>query len=394
MTGFPAFTLGLSGIVLLFAVLQTLFLTMMLLAAPGNRSQANRILCAVLLMVALALGEFALIECGITERYPHLFGMSIPAWFLLAPLYQLYTRALLKQTLRLRDFRHLLPGAAGIALAGSFLALPASEKLNLLHQMTGTGFEAFPLLAIVLVSLNAFQSIAYFCRAYFALERFELKSKSESAGNSIAAASWLKQLTMGFCVFVVVSYLAAAELFLMYPWRESLLSPGALGFAMAAFVFWVAWQMFRNPDLFALCATADTTPRTRYAKTQLTAETLQRYEDKLLLHMHRQQSYLDGELRLSDLAESLEMQPHHLSQVINLSRGQSFFEFVNTYRVAHARAMLEDPTEQRNVLEVALASGFNSKASFNRAFAKATGMTPSACRKRASAARETAHPVR
>ena len=56
--------------------------------------------------------------------------------------------------------------------------------------------------------------------------------------------------------------------------------------------------------------------------------------------------------------------------------GQSFFEFVNTVRVHEAaRLLCEEP--DRNILDIAMTVGFNSKSTFNLAFKRATGMTPS-----------------
>ena len=57
----------------------------------------------------------------------------------------------------------------------------------------------------------------------------------------------------------------------------------------------------------------------------------------------------------------------------------SFYEFINTHRVEKVKELLkEGRAEQLSILGVAEESGFNSKASFNRIFKKATGLTPSA----------------
>jgi AraC-like DNA-binding protein len=59
----------------------------------------------------------------------------------------------------------------------------------------------------------------------------------------------------------------------------------------------------------------------------------------------------------------------------------NFCDFVNRYRVNEFKrlAVLPD-SEKFNLLGLALDSGFNSKATFNSSFRKATGMTPSAWR--------------
>jgi len=64
--------------------------------------------------------------------------------------------------------------------------------------------------------------------------------------------------------------------------------------------------------------------------------------------------------------------------VINSQSGYNFFEFVNKYRVVMViDKMSGQELRTSTLLGLALDSGFNSKASFNRAFKKFTGRTPS-----------------
>jgi AraC-like DNA-binding protein len=68
--------------------------------------------------------------------------------------------------------------------------------------------------------------------------------------------------------------------------------------------------------------------------------------------------------------------------VINQGLNQSFFEFINRYRIEDAKAALIDPKYKNcTILAVAYDAGFNSKTSFNNAFKKYQGMTPSAFKK-------------
>ena len=98
--------------------------------------------------------------------------------------------------------------------------------------------------------------------------------------------------------------------------------------------------------------------------------------------MQEQKPYLDNELRLSHLADQLNTSPHHLSQVINEQLNQSFSDFINAYRVETAKQMLGDPREKQTyIINIAYASGFNNKTSFNKAFKEQTGMSPSQFRK-------------
>lgn len=94
------------------------------------------------------------------------------------------------------------------------------------------------------------------------------------------------------------------------------------------------------------------------------------------------QLYLDPELTLPGLAEQLGLPPRRLSSLVNRGHGSNFSSWINRYRVDEAARRLSDPTaEGENVLEVLYASGFNSKSSFNAAFKRLKGTTPSEFRR-------------
>jgi AraC-like DNA-binding protein len=66
--------------------------------------------------------------------------------------------------------------------------------------------------------------------------------------------------------------------------------------------------------------------------------------------------------------------------------GQTFSDFVNSYRVEAAKRKLLDPAFRHlSVLGIAEEVGFNSKSSFNSVFKKHTNMTPSRFRNRTTA---------
>ncbi len=93
--------------------------------------------------------------------------------------------------------------------------------------------------------------------------------------------------------------------------------------------------------------------------------------------MESQKPYLDAELTLADLAWQLQIAPPVLSQVINAGFGKNFNDFVNEYRVEEFKRAVQRPANAHlSLLGVALDCGFNSKATFNRAFKKRTGISP------------------
>ncbi|KAB2844021.1 MAG: AraC family transcriptional regulator, partial [Melioribacteraceae bacterium] len=80
---------------------------------------------------------------------------------------------------------------------------------------------------------------------------------------------------------------------------------------------------------------------------------------------------------IRELAENLNIHPNHLSQIINEKLGQNFFDFINSYRIKEAEKLLLK-NGKKTILEIAFEVGFNSKSTFNAAFKKHTGVTPTA----------------
>lgn len=98
-------------------------------------------------------------------------------------------------------------------------------------------------------------------------------------------------------------------------------------------------------------------------------------------YMESARPWLKIDLTLSQLAASINVNPHHLSQIINSEFGKSFACYINEYRVNAACRLLSD-ANNRTVLDIAMDSGFSSKSSFNALFKKHTGLTPSEYRKK------------
>jgi AraC-like DNA-binding protein len=92
--------------------------------------------------------------------------------------------------------------------------------------------------------------------------------------------------------------------------------------------------------------------------------------------------FLDSKLTLHQLAKMTETNEKYLSAFLNESYKQNFFSYINDHRIAHAKELLLDPGNEHFTLEtIGNMSGFHSKSSFNSAFKKSTGLTPSEFKK-------------
>lgn len=101
------------------------------------------------------------------------------------------------------------------------------------------------------------------------------------------------------------------------------------------------------------------------------------WETKFKQLIEQQHPHLNPELSLSELARLMGTHPQTVSRMINIGFGQNFNDCINALRVREVQAKIKAGEHQRHTLiSLALDCGFNSKATFNRAFKKHTSLTP------------------
>ncbi|HPA38518.1 MAG TPA: helix-turn-helix domain-containing protein [Phenylobacterium sp.] len=105
---------------------------------------------------------------------------------------------------------------------------------------------------------------------------------------------------------------------------------------------------------------------------------------KALDHAMRiDRAYRQDGLTIGVLATQLSLTEHRLRRLINQDLGwRNFNAFLNSWRIAEAKAALADPTQAEvPILTIALDAGFASLGPFNRAFKADTGLTPTEYRR-------------
>ena len=109
-------------------------------------------------------------------------------------------------------------------------------------------------------------------------------------------------------------------------------------------------------------------------------------EDSLLLNewkpkieslLKNDKLFEDAELSLTQIAKQLKTNPSVISKVINQGFQMNFNDLINFYRVEAVKEKLNAGEQKtQTLLGIAFDCGFNSKATFNRAFKKFTLVSP------------------
>jgi len=116
----------------------------------------------------------------------------------------------------------------------------------------------------------------------------------------------------------------------------------------------------------------------KYGKNQLSGQERESYLKMLLEYIETERPYLNPDITIKDLSSGTGISSHTISQILNTGLNQNFYDFINSYRILEScRLLTEQAEESKTITEILFESGFNSKSTFNTAFKKHTGMTPS-----------------
>ncbi|MBD3640914.1 MAG: helix-turn-helix transcriptional regulator [Marinobacter sp.] len=371
--------LTLPQLVLFGVIAQFLFLALLCVVTKGSRPLPRLLLAAMLTGMAGTLLEVFLHTTGFALRYPDtafagtILGMLQPgAIFLYA------------QSVMYRDFRlgpghlaHLLPvlGAAAVFIFGYYV-LPSEAQVHVLSDSRYPGVMNSVILAIALHGIM----LGYLAATLRKISRFgvELREVFSDLGNK--ELGWLRNLLLAYATAWALSlvYCLLAHVLRVTGSHEWLTI--ATTVVSVAVLLPMSVLAFRQPALFAglrpTLARADAGPKSRTADQSTEPPT------KQILHlMEQQQPYLHSNLTVDRLARLAGLPPRELSQFLNQQMGRNFYEFVNGYRIQHARLRLADPAETATITDIMYESGFNSKSVFNTLFRETTGKTPSQYRR-------------
>lgn len=322
--------------------------------------------------------------------------ISIPAFLLLAPALWFYVRGLTSETrqaLTRKDTKHFIPFILG-AIACSFLLFSPSTIRN---QIIGDGegpdtawIIAITLMIIFVMFMWAGQVIVYIIALLRRISIYRKRLKDVFASTQGRELSWIIWMVV---LLVATIFIILPDLFIGFPDPISFI-PSAFNVVLIWFLsIWGLRQMpgfilsgeteLPNAEQIKEEASASRLSLKKYEKSALTDEDTARIAKKIGAAMSVDRLYLDPNLSLRILAKSVSVPPNYVSQTLNGHIGETFFDYINRWRIEYAKPLLSDSDE--TVLNITYDAGFNSRSSFYKAFKKETGQTPTAYRTSARA---------
>lgn len=383
------------NIVILTAMLQGFLLALFLFVNKSGNTKANVFLALLVLLYSLDIGLETLYASPQIANYSYLIGLNDAFFFLYGPLLYLYAYFLTSlQAVSIRQiFVHFLPFIFIVIAYTPMLYLQSSEFKLVSEGILplSTIFEPDFFLTADIRSYvelaSGFHQLIYFALTLFLLKRHANTIKETFSAIDRINLNWLRNLTLATGVIVAV------DIFLYFAVKSEFMAFGnavlTISILCAGLIYGIGYLGLRQPMIFSQVSdlpfqveSVEAEKREKYYKSTLTDEQAEENLARLLELMETEKLYLEGELKLSDVAENLGVSSNNLSQIINEKLGKNFYDFVNEYRVETAKTLLVNPKKQHlTLLAIAFESGFNSKSSFNSVFKKQCGLTPTEYKK-------------
>ena len=305
------------------------------------------------------------------ENFIHLNFTYVIPLSLLGPIFFFYIRHVVtkKKISFLKDLVHFIPFFYMMFSYLPYYLLDSSSKLEVYMEKNIFDFISVHDYseAIIVIAMAAYAIICL--RKYTGLYQGQPDFKL-----------WLKAICFSFLgiVLSLVLFYCLYLLRILTTEQDYLIT-----LMISVSVFVTSYFSFNYNNIFNGSAFKEFMPLTiKYKKTGLSESYSRELKENLLDLMVKERPYLDGELRLDDVAKSLGISRHHASQIINEHFGTNFFDFINIYRTEEAVRLLKEEKDKINLSEIGFIAGFNNTVSFNKAFKKNTGLTPSKFRKK------------
>ncbi|MDR4953960.1 AraC family transcriptional regulator [Chryseobacterium sp. ES2] len=304
--------------------------------------------------------------------------------FLQIPVFYLYVLSVCYSDFKLKPqhLLHALPFIiTNLALVPRFYGVDTASKIFFIENRQNMMELKFNHILLHV------QMIIYFVLVFRVLKKSKTLYLENYAGKNINSYNWLFQFTVVLCIVYGIALLKNILKFSDYAYISEGIKAGLLLLSL----FIICWYLFKalnHPELFRnvdskLKLVSEMVSEEKNSEEPVTSES--EYNEELLRlknYMVEKKPFLNSSLTIQEVSSEIEIPVRELSLLINHQLGQHFYDFVNTYRIENAMDILKDVTKNKvTVLEILYEVGFNSKSSFNTAFKKHTGTTPTLYRK-------------
>lgn len=287
------------------------------------------------------------------------------------------------------DLLHFLPSAVVFVLFVPFFILPGPEKIDLILHHRDLYYKiVYRIIDYAVIIQGAF----YFYYSLNYLKRYHNLIREDYSNIDRITLNWLRNMVV---VVFGISLLGTIGMNL-YSFR--LISDVYFDFQffiVGGSIFLISYYLLTKRELFvqepagSLQKAIGTGSQQEEAEIRSESKAADKSPfhfdtdyceavvNKLRMVMENDKLYLNQDLNLNEVADKISIPRHHLSLILNNVLNNTFFDYINKYRVDEVKKRMHDPSSAHlTLLAIAYDAGFNSKSTFNRIFKKYEQVTP------------------
>jgi AraC-like DNA-binding protein len=394
-----------SSLLLIFFVHGLVYSALLLRKGISNERRSDKWLSLFLLLCALFIAPWMLGFAGWYDNQPYrdfLFYVPLQHLYFMGPVIFFYVQSLLNISFRFgkNECLHLLPGILYLLYSliifitdkiilkrYYFISDEVDRDFDYWYQASGT----LSMLAYFSISLryyNLYRKLMVHVLSYADTVLFQWVK------NFLLAFLLMQLLHIGFEIFSKI-----------FPFLHSYVGNWWFFFCFAVIFYYIAITGYSNsietkvpfkinlisrkPSLLPQYSVVEVNNDSLIEEAEAIeindVQTEERGDSILLAEwkpriealIKSEKAYEDAELSLTLVAKRLKTNASIISKVINRGYRLNFNDFVNNYRIEAVKEKLKAGEQKtQTLLGIAYDCGFNSKATFNRAFKKVTGTSP------------------
>lgn len=363
------------SIVFLLNVIHGFFLGLILFFNSSRRINANYFLLPLLLIITGYQLKAVIVLEGYYTSFPHSIKLFLPLHFLLGPLFYYYVKFTLglRKDLNLKDMKHLIPFLVCFASLLPFYIKPGVEKLAL-HSAPAPGnfhISGDMLFYYIPILLAA---IFYYWKSLKLIKNTTKVLDKRSTKLDRNKYLWLEKYTRVF-LFFLLSFATAQIIFIFTDFYQFYVMLFTVFMSSLLVHFIAYWSIKQSRIINTSGLETDAIP----SRLKVDASEIKK---NILSLLEEEQCYLNNDLSSKYFCDRLQINSLYLSQIVNREFDCNISYLINSYRVAHAKKILENGTlNHLTFAGVAEHAGFNSANAFTRVFKQHTGQTPSQYKK-------------
>jgi AraC-like DNA-binding protein len=366
-------------------VFQGLILSFFFIFKSRNTIIANRYQGLLLLTLTLGILEQLLNLTGYIVKILPVTNFSEPLNFVYGPLVYLFVKRSIDQSNSRKDWMHFIVFFFYLAYTSLYFIQSPEYKYNSYVDSYHPDWAFLDVNPVVpedplgireiCNELTLISLVVYlFLSARVMVKRIKQSGKSLFRTDD-EVLRFLRNMILHF-IFIALIFLVVKLTF------SGDLGDYFIALYISFLIFLTSFRIMNDSAFFDQSTSFLDVSIGKYLKSSLTESNKQNILDSIVLEMEKNNYFTNNLASLSELAKKTGASPHHVSQVINEKLGKNFFEMLAWYRIEEAKKIIAaDKAARLTVEEISEMVGYNSKTSFNNAFKRLTGNTPSEFRK-------------